>query len=69
MNLKLNLKSNKPIIILIFKSHFYSIFVAVQARPWTPPSCDEPDSSPEWEEALPKMAAAHLGLPVSSVMT
>ena len=69
MNPETKFKSNKPIIILIFKSYFYSIFVAVQAKPWTPPSCDELDSSPEWEEALPKMAAAHLGLPVSSVMT
>ena len=42
-----------------------------ESRPtsWTPPSCEDPWSSPTWEEALPRMAAAQLGLAVSQVIS
>jgi hypothetical protein len=58
------------LLLLIYKFPlFYSLSVAIEGRPWNPPSCAVPAHSPEWEEALPKMAAAYLCLPVSSVMT
>ena len=50
-------------------SYFFSLFLSLaEARPapWTPPSCQAPSTS--WEDVLPAMAAAHLGLPVYEVI-
>ena len=46
--------------------------MAVEARPlkkWDPPSCAKPPSAPEWEEAIPAMAAAFLAIPIYEVIT
>ena len=50
-------------------SLFFSLFLSLaeaRSAPWTPPSCQEPSTS--WEEVLPAMAAAHLGLPIYEVI-
>ena len=46
--------------------------MGAEARPlqkWQAPSCVKPPSAPEWEEAIPAMAAAYLNIPIYEVIT
>ena len=45
---------------------------ALEARPlqqWVAPSCQKPPTAPEWEEAIIRLAAAYLAIPIYEVIT